>query len=428
MTTKQKIARVSIDKVRPYENNARKISQKAVDKVAASMRQFGQQWPIMITPDGVIVAGHTRRLAALALGMSEVDVIVTDLSPEQARAFRIADNRTAEESRWDDALLTVELKALLSEDFELASTGFDSSEIERLIGTAAAQSGEDDAPAVEDKAVTQLGDVWVMGKHRLTCGDSTNVEDVQRVLMGEVPFLMVTDPPYGVKYDPSWRVEAGEGSAGTARGKVLNDDRADWTDAWALFPGDVAYVWHGGLHTAAVHLSLENVRFAVRAQIIWVKSRAALSLGHYHWGHEPALYAVKDGADDHFRFIDEHEDLSYAVRSGSTSTWRGGRKQSTVWEIDHIKNETGHGTQKPIDCMRKPIMNHLEEGGIVYDPFIGSGTTLIAAETVGRVCYGLELSPHYCDVIVKRWQAFTGNKATLHFQGKTFDEVAHERV
>jgi DNA modification methylase len=219
---------------------------------------------------------------------------------------------------------------------------------------------------------------------------------------------MVTDPPYGVEYDPSWRNEAGA-SQSRRTGKVLNDDRADWREAWALFPGDVAYVWHGALHATTVADSLTACGFEVRSQIIWTKDRLVLSRGHYHWQHEPCWYAV---------------------RSGGKGSWSGDRKQTTVWPISSKAQdaETVHGTQKPVECMRRPMLNNSSIGQAVYEPFMGSGTTLIAAETCQRVCLGLELNPAYVDVAVQRWQHLTGEKAILDGEGADFDTISSART
>jgi DNA modification methylase len=258
----------------------------------------------------------------------------------------------------------------------------------------------DDIPEAPADPATQEGDVWILGNHRLCCGDSTDADAVAKALGGAVPHLMVTDPPYGVKYDPKWRLEAGVNKAHQKRaeGKVLNDDRADWREAWELFPGDVAYVWHGALHAATVADSLVASGYQVRSQIIWAKNSLVMGRGNYHWQHEPCWYAVRNGGKAH---------------------WAGDRKQSTLWEIQNMHRTQGnvddgktiHGTQKPIECMRRPILNNSKAGQAVYDPFLGSGTTLIACEMEGRHCRGLELNPAYCDVIVKRWEDFTGLKA-----------------
>ncbi len=212
--------------------------------------------------------------------------------------------------------------------------------------------------------------------------------DVARLLDGTQPLLMVTDPPYGVDYDPAWRARVGVNLNAQKLGRVTNDDRADWTDAWRLFPGDCAYVWHAGLKSSVVQTSLEQVGFVMRAQIIWAKDRLALSRGDYHWQHEPCWYAVRDGATGH-RTDD--------------------RTQSTRWTIPARDDAGhGHGTQKPVECMRRPMQNHLASD--VYDPFAGSGTTLIAAEQLGRRCFALEIEPTYVQVILDRWAAFTGQE------------------
>lgn len=219
---------------------------------------------------------------------------------------------------------------------------------------------------------------------------------------------MVTDPPYGVEYDPNWRNDAG--AAKTKRtGKVLNDDRADWHEAWRLFPGDVAYVWHAALHAGTVADSLVAAGFDIRSQIVWAKERMVLSRGHYHWQHEPAWYAV---------------------RSGATGHWSGDRTQTTLWTIPNRDQDasTVHGTQKPVECMRRPMLNNTSPGQAVYDPFLGSGTSLIAAETSGRSCYGTELDPAYVDVIVTRWATFTGENPVLEETGQAFAAVREERL
>jgi site-specific DNA-methyltransferase (adenine-specific) len=213
-----------------------------------------------------------------------------------------------------------------------------------------------------------------------------------------------------------------------AVGKVQNDDRADWTEAWALFPGFVAYVWHGALQAATVQSSLERAGFQVRSQIVWVKSQFVISRGHYHGGHEPVYFAVK-GSDDHWneRYAEEHVLAAYSVRAGKTAAWEGGRKQSTVWMIDKPqKSETGHSTQKPVECMARPMRNNSSAGQPVYEPFCGSGTTIIAGEMYGRPVLACELSPQYVDVAVSRWCKFTGRKAVRERDGFVWDGVYEE--
>jgi len=250
----------------------------------------------------------------------------------------------------------------------------------------------DNVPEEPETPYVERGEIYLLGQHRVMCGDATVPEDVARLLEGAKPNLMVTDPPYGVEYDPNWRNDAAAtGALAYAPrriGKVANDDRDDWSEAWALFPGSVAYCWHGGLHASSVQSSLESVGFEMRSQIIWAKSNFPISRGHYHWRHEPCWYAV---------------------RKGATADWIGDRKQTTLWEINLDKNvEGGHSTQKPVECMERPLRNH---AGDVYDPFLGSGTTLIAAERQSRRCYGMEIEPQFVQVAIERWEAFTGEKA-----------------
>jgi DNA modification methylase len=246
----------------------------------------------------------------------------------------------------------------------------------------------------------------VLGQHRLLCGDSTVAADVEKVLGGVKPHLMVTDPPYGVDYDPGWRAAAGIKQNKERLGKVANDDRADWREAWALFPGSVAYVWHAGRYASTVQDSLSAVGFEVRSQIIWAKDRFALSRGHYHWQHEPCWYAVRQGP----------------------ANWKGDRKQSTLWQIAAREGRGfEHGTQKPVECMKRPIENNSSPGQAIYEPFSGSGTTIIAAEIAGRACHAIELLGQYVDVAIERWQAFTGETATLDGDGRTFKAITPER-
>lgn len=408
-----KVENWPITKPIPYSRNPRR-NEGAIAKVAGSLKEFGWRQPIVVDTEGVIIAGHTRLLAAQKLGLSQVPVhIATDLSPQQIKAYRLADNRVAQEAEWDMDLLKLELSELDEEGFSLDLTGFNEDELEALLaeGTEDGLTDEDETPEVEEEAITLEGDLWILGKHRLRCGDSTNAEHVADLLQNVQPHLMVTDPPYGVNYDADWRNKAkrADGSAigASATGKVQNDNQADWSDAWALFPGDVAYVWHAGVNSHLVAASLESQDFKLRALICWAKNVFAIGRGDYHHQHEPCWYSVRDSKTGH---------------------WQGDRKQSTLWQIDKPrKSETGHSTQKPVECMRKPIENNSSPGQAVYEPFSGSGTTIIAAETTSRVCYAMELHPPYVDVAIKRWQQFTGKEAILESSGKTFAEVEAER-
>ena len=420
-----KIAMVPIARLLPYAKNARTHSEAQVAKLAESIKEFGWTNPVLIDGQGGIRAGHGRVLAAQRLGIAEVPCLpLLHLSEAQLRAYVIADNQLALAAGWDMGLLSAELGALKDAGFELGTLGFSDEELGAIFSKARGTglTDPDAAPPLPENPRSLLGDIWTLGDHRLVCGDSTDAETVALALAGVKPHLMVTDPPYGVSYDPAWRERAGFSSAGAAMGSVLNDDRADWREAWALFPGNVAYVWHGGLQTAVVAASLAASRFALRAQIVWVKTRPALSRGHYHWQHETALFIEReDSADDGWRYLDEHAVAEYAVREGSTAHWRGNRKQSTVWFIEHLKNDTGHGTQKPVECMQRPMINNSSAGQAVYEPFSGSGSSIIAAEICGRKCHAIELSPAYVDMAVKRWQDFTGERAVHAVTGEAFD-------
>ena len=395
-----------------YERNPRK-NDDVVDRMAQAITEFGFRIPIVARSDGLVVDGHLRLKAARVLGLDTVPVVLADeLSETQIKAFRLLANQSANWAEWDELLLSSELNDMLAEDYDLSLIGFDDAELEALLAgevdrETASREVEDDVPEAPETPISRPGDIWLLGKHRLLCGDATVATDVE-LLLGDVkPQLMVTDPPYGVEYDPGWRNKAG--AAATKRtGKVLNDDRADWREAWALFPGDVTYVWHGALHATTVADSLEASGFNIRSQFIWAKDRLVLSRGDYHWQHEPCLYAVKKTGKGH---------------------WAGDRKQTTLWQIANKDQdvETVHGTQKPVECMRRPILNNSSQGQAVYEPFMGSGTTLIAAETTGRVCYGIELNPAYVDVAVQRWQQFTGKHAVLEGAGTSFDDLRSER-
>ena len=382
----------------PYPGNPR-LNDAGVDAVARSIQEFGFRQPIVVDEQGVIVVGHTRHKAALKLGLETVPVhVAIGLTQAQLRAYRIADNQTATLSEWDDGKLVMELLELSKMDYNLDLTGFSADEIASYIESPSeGLTDADDIPAVPANPITKTGDLYLLGDHRLLCGDSTNAQDVARLLGDRRPFMMVTDPPYGVEYDPEWRKEAGLNVSGRT-GKVVNDHQVDWSAAYKLFPGDVAYVWHASTFTIDVGLHLRESQFQIRSSIIWRKPSLVLSRGHYHWQHEPCWYAV---------------------REGKTAKWAGDRSQSTLWEIAR-KDGTGdtvHGTQKPVECMARPVRNHGGKEDDVYDPFLGSGTSIIACEQLGRRCCGMEISPAYCDVIVQRWEAFTGKKAERNSNG-----------
>jgi DNA modification methylase len=382
----------------PYARNARTHSDAQIADIAASIREFGFTNPLLIDSARGMIAGHGRLLAARKLGMTEVPTIeLAHLTPIQRRAYVLTDNRMALSAGWDDGMLRAELEELAAADFDLLLTGFGTDEIDKLLLPNPGQTDPDEAPAAPTYPAARVGDLWRLGRHVLVCGDCTDPEAVRRALGGVVPHLMVTDPPYGVDYDPDWRNHAlradGTTFGGRAIGTVDNDDRVDWSAAWALFPGDVAYVWHASMFGAPVQASLEAHGFALRSQIIWAKQQFVIGRGHYHWQHEACWYAV---------------------RKGKTGHWVGDHSQATVWSIDKpMKSETGHSTQKPVECMRRPIENNSSVGQAVYEPFCGSGTTIIAAEMTGRCCIALEVNPAYVDVAIQRWQNFAGQAAML---------------
>lgn len=355
-----------------------------------------------------LIDGHLRHEVA---GDMPLPCAITDLTDAEADkliaiAAPIGEMAEADPDELGRLLQMVDLES--SELQQLVS------DLAHAVGVEQKAAEESAIPELPEVAITQPGDLWLLGEHRLLCGDSTRSADVGYLLGDRKPLIMVTDPPYGVEYDPTWRNEVGVSNSRRV-GKVQNDDIADWSPAWNLFPGRIAYVWHAGLFSATVQTSLMAAGFTVRSQIVWVKPRLVLSRGAYHWQHEPVFAAerVDPPADEPVEADPDREceEAWYAVRKGA-ALWRGGRKQTTVWDIGTDGEVfTQHGTQKPIECMARPIRNHGGKSDDVYDPFLGSGTTLVAAEQIGRRCYGLELDPRYCDVIVRRWEELTGLKA-----------------
>src|SRR4051812_13357672 len=387
-----------VSKLVPYQRSIRK-NDHVVDRMIAMIREFGLKLPLLIRGNGELVDGHLRLKAAQKMKLTEVPVIRCDeWTDTQVKAFRLAVNRSATWAEWNWDVVAQEIAELQHSGIKLTFTGFDSREIDRVLsdlGTAA----EPPVSGTEPEPVSRPGDLWICGEHRVLCGDATSSNEVDRLLQQAKPQLMLTDPPYGVEYDPQWREQAGLGKQ-RQTGVVWNDDRVDWSVAYKLFPGDVVYVWHAGIYAAEVATSLAAAGFEIRTQIIWAKQHFAMSRGHYHWQHEPCWYAV---------------------RKGQSARWRGGRKESTVWQVSNLNGfgageaedaVTGHSTQKPVELMRRPMFNHTEEGDILYDPFLGSGsgTTVIAAERGKRLCYGLEISPAHVDRIVLRWQNLTGEE------------------
>jgi DNA modification methylase len=403
MKSIENIEQIAVSSLIAYAGNPRK-NDHAVEAVAAAIKRFGFRVPVLAKSDGSLIDGHLRVKAAKHLGMEEVPaVLCDDLSEADIKALRISINRMAELAEWDAELLNAELEGLAAEGFSIEDLGFDAAALEELgADLGLEEKPELDAEPQIDKAEelrakwgVEPGQLWELGDHRLLCGDSTKKEDVERMMGEDKPLLMVTDPPYGVEYDADWRNKAtradGTPIGASAVGKVENDSRADWREAWQLFNGDVAYVWHAGLFAPTVAESLAACGFELRSQIVWAKSNFAIGRGDYHWKHEPCWYSVRKGKKGHTK---------------------GDRSQTTLWEIDKPqKSETGHSTQKPVECMARPIRNHDSE--FVYEPFSGSGTTIIAAEQLGRKCRAIEISPGYVAVALQRWADATGKTPKL---------------
>jgi DNA modification methylase len=361
------------------------------------------------------------------LDICEVPVVLCDeRTPAQVKAFRLMVNRSVTWADWDETLLALELQELKESDFDLDLTGFNTGEIDSLLAL------DDDeranaTPPVPDNPVSRAGDLWLCGKHRVLCGDVNSADAVVRLVAERKPRLMVTDPPYGIELDSEWRDRAGLNGCGPAEPSDLKkrttghtetsisgDTRADWSDAFALVPSlDVAYVWHASKFTREVLDGLLHIGFLHHQQIIWNKGRTVLTRTHYWFQHEPCWYVRKKNAP-------------WFGKAGENSTiWDSPSPKFIMGGSDEDKYD--HPTQKPVDLMRRPIQNHLRRGELVYDPFLGSGTTLAAAEVTGRICYGTELDPKYVDVVVQRWETLAGSKATLDGDGRTFDAIAEER-
>jgi DNA modification methylase len=398
----------------PYPNNPRTHPPANVKKLAESLQEYGWTSPVLITAQNEIIAGHGRVLAAKELGLPEVPCIrLAQLTEAQVRAYRIADNRLGLDSDWDLDLLKLEFEEL---DLESAITGFDELELDRILTDTGPKEGEDDAPPLEKEAVSKMGEIWALEAHRLICADACNAAEVARLLGGVKPLLMVTDPPYGVRLDPTWRDRTGANTLAKAERSSRNyldggslDTEARWDGAWKLSPADVFYVFcaAGPLLIDAAK-GLGESGFELRQILVWDKCVLTLTRTHYWYGHEHILYGV---------------------RKGKTAHWVGANGQSSVWSVPSPKHIMGgskekkeaHPAQRPVECMRRPIENNSNPGQAVYDPFMGSGTTIIAAETIGRVCYGVEINPLYVDMAIRRWQNFTGKTATRVGDNKPFD-------
>ena len=423
------IEHIASSELTPYEGNPRIHTDQQIEKLKASIQEYGIVLPVLIDANNVIIAGHGVVQACQQLDISEIPCVrALHLTEAQVKAYILADNRLAEDSSWDRSKLKTEMLKLRDEyGLELEHTGFEKREILRLrMDIAETPKDEDAAPEEVKNIVSMPGDLWLLGDHRLICGSSTDRDTVNRLLDGTKPHLMVTDTPYGVNYNPEWRNDM-IGSTSSRTGRVLNDDCDDWREAWKLFTGDVAYVWHASLHCRSVANSLEACGFTMRNQIIWVKPNFALSRGDYHWQHECCWYAVREEGEcpDIANYCEGYDSCLYAVRRNQKSHWQGSRSESTVWQIGFNEDtQTTHGTQKPVECMRRPMLNNSEPNEIIYEPFSGSGTTIIAAESCRRRCYAIELNPEYVDMAIRRWEEYANQKAILEGDGRTYEEIA----
>jgi len=402
--------------------------------MCGSIREFGFKIPVLARSDGEVVDGHLRLKAARKLGSwpggdtTGIPVILCDeWTPAQVRAFRLMVNRSVTWASWDEDLLALELQELKESDFDLSLTGFDPGEIDGLLALEDDERANE-APPPPENPVSRVGDLWVCGKHRVLCGDATSADAVARLLGERKPRLMVTDPPYGIELDSEWRDRAGLNGCGPAEASYMKkrtaghtettisgDTRADWSEAFALVPSlDVAYVWHASKFTREVLDGLLRIGFLHHQQVIWDKGRTVLTRTHYWFQHEPCWYVRKKNAP-------------WFGKAGENSTiWASPSPKFIMGGSDEDKFD--HPTQKPVELMRRPILNHLRRGELVYDPFLGSGTTLAVAELTERICYGLELDPKYVDVVVQRWQQLAGKKATFEADGRTGEGTARDRI
>ena len=379
----------------PYAKNSRTHSEAQVAQIAGSIKEFGFNNPVLIDEDNGIIAGHGRVMAAQKLGLQAVPCIrLAHLSDTQRKAYVIADNRLALNAGWDDQMLTVELQELDGESFDLSLLGFEADELNALLNPIKETEGltdEDEVPEVPEEPKTKPGDIYKLGRHRLMCGDSTSIDAVEKLVDGSLVDILITDPPYNVAY---------EGSNGL---KIKNDNMADdqfrqfLRDAFVsadavMKPGAVFYIWHADLEGFNFRGACKDTGWTVRQCLIWNKDSLVMGRQDYHWKHEPCLYGWKEG---------------------SGHLWATDRKQTTILEFKKPKKNDVHPTMKPVELIEYQLLNNTKGADIVLDLFGGSGSTLIAAEKNGRVARLMELDPRYCDVIVKRWEDFTGQKAEL---------------
>jgi site-specific DNA-methyltransferase (adenine-specific) len=404
-----KVERRKVSDLIPYARNARTHSDAQVAQIAASIKEWGWTTPVLVDVEGQIIAGHGRVMAARKLGIEEVPVMVAEgWSEGQKRAYVLADNQLALNAGWDMDLLTLEVGELSLEGFDLDLIGFDDKMLSKLMAeTNEGLTDPDAAPEVPVNPVTVPGDLWVLGNHRLLCGDSTSIDDLERLAGGQKVDMWLTDPPYNVAY------EGGTKEKLTIQNDSMADDqfRQFLRDAYVaadavMKSGAVFYIWHADSEGFNFRAAARDAGWNVRQCLIWKKSSLVMGRQDYQWQHEPCLYGWKEGAGH---------------------LWASDRKQTTILEFDKPTRNGEHPTMKPVALFEYQLLNNTKGGDIVLDSFGGSGTTMIAAEKNGRHSRLMELDPKYVDVIVQRWQEFTGQKAVLEGDGRTFEELKAER-
>lgn len=405
MTEKLTVKYRPVSELVPYVRNARTHSDEQVAQLAGSIKEFGWTNPILVDNDGGIIAGHGRLLAAQRLKMDEVPTIqIGGLSEAQRRALVLADNKLAMNAGWDIDLLKVELSDLNEQGFDIALTGFSVDEISKLLAPAGTEglTDPDETPEVPVDPVSKLGDVWVCGSHRVMCGSSLEQTAVDKLCAGQAVDMLLTDPPYNVAYTGKTK------EALTIKNDSMDDEsfRGFLRDAFVsadtvMKAGAVFYIWHADLEGYNFRGACRDANWKVRQCLVWRKNSMVMGRQDYHWQHEPCLYGWKEGA---------------------SHLWASDRKQTTILDFDRPSRSENHPTMKPVALFEYQLLNNTKGGDIVLDSFGGSGTTLIAAEKNGRVARLMELDPKYVDVIVQRWQEFTGKQATLESDGRTFAE------
>jgi DNA modification methylase len=391
----ENIEMIGIEKLIPYAKNSRTHSEEQVAQLAGSIKEFGFNNPVLIGQDDVIIAGHGRVMAARKVGLMEVPCIrLKHLTETQRKAYIIADNRLALNAGWDNELLTIELNDLLADNFALDILGFDVDELKNLLDPVKPTEGltdEDAVPETPEEPKTKPGDIYRLGKHRLMCGDSTSIDDLEKLCDGQLVDMWLTDPPYNVAYKGGTGLTIQNDNMGDEQFRQFLRDACVSADI-VMKPGAVFYIWYADVETYNFTGAVKDAGWKMSQILIWKKSSLIMGRKDYHFKHEPCLYGWKEGA---------------------AHLWASDRKQTTILEFDKPSKNGEHPTMKPVGLFEYQMLNNTKGGDIVLDSFGGSGTTLIAAEKNGRIARIMELDPKYCDVIVKRWEDFTGLKAEL---------------